>query len=194
METETGEVAFTQIEKEFKETFGYIRQDMAAIRRADLRLNYTVTLLICCACQMLAWHRNLKDDQVFTSLLPNDERYKLIGKTIFEALRNGLAHRFRPDTVKIGKEQWRFSIAWKGGTDATAIEGTPNWLQLNVKVLAERMTAQINEYEVELKTSPSARVNFQEKSKKCVKDVSGKSEQVSRIAEAWRSVIGKRHS
>ena len=27
METETGEVAFTQIEKEFKETFGYIRQD-----------------------------------------------------------------------------------------------------------------------------------------------------------------------
>ncbi len=194
METKATDVAFAQIEKEFKETFGYVRQDMAEIRKADLGLNYTVTLLICSACQMLAWHRDLKDHQIFTSLLPNDERYRLIGKTIFEALRNGLAHRFRPDTVKIGNEQWRFSIAWQGGPHASAIEGKPNWLQLNVKVLAERITAQIDAYHVELQNSARARVNFQGKSKKCVKDVNEKPEQLARIAEAWRSVLGKRYS
>ncbi len=63
---------------------------------------------------MLTWQRGLRDDQeaheVFTSLLPDTEPYKAVGKTLWEALRNGLAHNFRPDTIKIGDEEWRFAI------------------------------------------------------------------------------------
>ena len=184
------EVAFRDIEKEFKETFGYVSQDIAAIRKAELGLNYTVALLICCACDMLAWHKDLKDYQVFARLLPDDEPYQLIAKSMFEALRNGLAHRFRPDTIKIGSEQWRFTIAWQDGPHLRVIKGEPNWLRLNVKVLSERVTKQINAYEDELRKSARARKNFQSKSSKCVKDIPP--QQAVNVAAAWKSILRDR--
>ena len=79
------EIVFKQIEKEFSETFGYVRQDIAELLKNDRPLHYTVALLVCCACEMLTWHRDLKDDQaheVFTSLLPDTEPYKAVGKTL----------------------------------------------------------------------------------------------------------------
>jgi len=107
-------IAFKEIEKEFNETFGYVRQDIAEILKKNLALNYTIALLVCCACEMLTWHRDLRDDQaykVFTSLLPDTEPCKAVGKTLWEALRNGLAHNFRPDTIKIEDDEWRFTIS-----------------------------------------------------------------------------------
>jgi hypothetical protein len=176
--------------KSFDETFGYVRQDLAAIRSANLGLNYTVVLLICCACQMLAWHKGLKDDQVFTSLLPDDERCRLLGKKMFEALRNGLAHRFRPNTIKVGSEDWRFSIRWQGGPPISVNPrpnpNDPNWLQLNAKVLEERLTAQIDAYQEELRNSARARANFLEKSRKCITEIHGGGEG---IAAAWKSLM-----
>jgi len=112
------EIAFKEIEKEFNETFGYVRQDIAEILKKNLGLNYTIALLVCCACEMLTWHRDLRDDQayeVFTSLLPDTDSYKAIGKTLWEALRNGLAHKFRPDTFRIEDEEWRFTISSQSG-------------------------------------------------------------------------------
>lgn len=35
------EITFSEIEKEFKETFGYVRQDIAKILDDDLKLHYT---------------------------------------------------------------------------------------------------------------------------------------------------------
>ena len=190
MEVNEADVTFAQISREFDETFGYVRQDIAAIRRTDLGLNYTVALLICCACEMLAWHRSLKADQVFTSLLPDEERWRLLGKKIFKALRNGLAHKFRPNTVKAGSEQWRFSIAWQDGPPVKVIRtkktDEPNWLQPNAKVLEERLTAQINAYHEELRTSASARVNFVEVSKKSIIEIPDDAE---RIAAGWKRLL-----
>src|ERR1035441_7684288 len=107
------EIVFKEIEKEFGETFGYVRQDIVELLKSDRPLHYTVALLVCCACEMLTWHRGLRDDQaneVFTSLLPDTEPYRAAGKTLWKALRNGLAHNFRPATIKIGDDEWRFTI------------------------------------------------------------------------------------
>jgi hypothetical protein len=186
MQISSPEVGFSQIEREFKETFGYIRGDIAAIGKTDLRLNYTVALLICCACQMLAWHKGLADDQVFTSLLPDGEPYRVIGKTMFEALRNGLAHRFRPDTIEIGEDQWRFTMS-PDLNHLTASQGRPNWLRVNVKILSERVASQIEAYERELRESPRARLEFLERSKRCLRHVPR--EQAPQVAAAWRSLL-----
>jgi hypothetical protein len=141
------EIAFREIEKEFKETFGYVRQDIDAILKTNLKLHYTVTLLVCCACEMLTWHRGLRDDEayeVFTSLLPEEEPYKVLGKTMWEALRNGLAHKFRPATIRIENDEWRFTISSDGGSDVTASRGKPNWIGLNIRVLSARVISQIS--------------------------------------------------
>ena len=108
------EIAFKEIETEFKETFGYIRQDIAELLKNDRPLHYTVASLVSCACEMLTWHRDLRDNQayeVFTSLLPDTEQYRAIGKTLWEAFRNGLAHNFRPDTIKIDDDEWRLQFS-----------------------------------------------------------------------------------
>jgi hypothetical protein len=184
-------IAFKEIEKEFNETFGYVRQDIAAILKKNLGLNYTIALLVCCACEMLAWHRDLKDDEVFTSLLPDTEAYKTIGKTLWEALRNGLAHKFRPYTISIKDDEWRFTISSGPGPHMSVFTGKPNWIHLNMRVFSERVTSQIDAYEEELRTSADARLNFQRKSKSYVKNIPA---DAKRIADALRSVLGETHS
>jgi hypothetical protein len=122
------EIAFKEIEKEFSETFGYVRGDIAAILKKNIGLNYTIALLVCCACEMLTWHRGLRDDQayeVFISLLPDTELYKAIGRTLWEALRNGLAHKFRPDTIRIEDDEWRFAISSEPGPRPHKVTSRP---------------------------------------------------------------------
>jgi hypothetical protein len=140
-------IAFKEIEKEFNETFGYVRQDIAEILKKNLGLNYTIALLVCCACEMLTWHRNLRDDQayeVFALLLPDTEACKAVGKTWWKALRNGLAHNFRPDTIKIKDDEWRFTISsHQSGPRIRVTKGQPqdctlelrqwNWGQFTIR-------------------------------------------------------------
>ena len=188
------EIDFKEIEKEFSETFGYVRQDIAALLKNDRPLHYTVALLVCCACEMLTWHRGLRDDQaheVFTSLLP--EPYKEVGKTLWEALRNGLAHNFRPATIKIGDDQWRFTIfSDRSGPRMCVTKGQPHWIHLNIRDFSSRVNVQIDAYEQELRTSADARLTFHEKSGKYyVKTIPT---EAARVAEALRSVLGETHS
>jgi hypothetical protein len=186
-------VAFQDIESEFKETFGYIRQDIAKILEKDLRLHYTIALLVCCACEMLTWHRDLREDQVFTLLLPDTEPYKTLGKTLWEAFRNGLAHNFRPCTIKIDDDEWRFAISsdqsrphmtvHKGEPD----KKRPHWIHVNIRVFSARVISQIDAYEQELRTSSEACRRFDEKSKMYLK---GLNPDAIRIGDALRLILG----
>jgi hypothetical protein len=120
----------------------------------------------------------------------------VLGKSISEALRNGLAHRFRPHTFKIEKEYWRFKIVWKGRqlTSITEREPTkepgkdnPNWLWLSAEVLQERITAQIDAYEKELRDSERARINFRKQTEKSLIDLS----RAEKVAAALKSLADR---
>jgi hypothetical protein len=188
------EIAFKEIEKEFNETFGYVRGDIAEILKKNLGLNYTIALLACCACEMLTWHRGLRDDQaheVFTSLLPDTEPYKAVGKTLWEALRNGLAHKFRPDTIRIEDDEWRFTISSQSGPYLSVAKGQPHWIHLNIRAFSSRVISQIDAYERELRTSADARRSFHEKSKSYIRTIPA---EAAKIADALRSVLGETHS
>jgi hypothetical protein len=186
--------AFEDIEKEFSETFGYVRQDIAELLKNDRPLHYTVALLVCCACEMLTWHRDLRDDrahEIFTSLLPATEPYKALGKTMWEALRNGLAHKFRPDTIRVEDDEWRFTISsQQHGPYMSVTPGRPNWIGLNIRTFSSQVISQIDAYEQELRTSADARLGFYEKSKSYIRTIPP---EAARIAAALRSVVGEMH-
>jgi hypothetical protein len=185
-------IAFKEIEKEFKETFGYVKQDIDEILKKNLALNYTIALLVCCACEMLTRHRDRRDDQafkVFTSLLP--EPYKAVGKTLWEALRNGLAHNFRPYTIKIENDKWRIAISsHQSGPRVRVTKGQPHWIHLNIRALWSQVIPQIDAYEQELRTSADARLRFHEKSNRYIRIIHTE----ARIADALRSIVGETHS
>ncbi len=170
------DIAFNEIEQEFNETFGYVRQDIAKILEKQLGLDYTIALLVCCACEMLTWHRDLRHDQaheIFASLLP--EPYRAVGKTLWEALRNGLAHNFRPDTIRIGEDDWRFSISSEHEhPHVKATKGRPHWIQLNIRTCSSLVITQIDAYERQLRTNPDARLKFREEIEKVQPDGFGR--------------------
>ena len=171
-----------------------MRQDIAEILRKNLGLNYTIALLVCCACEMLTWHRELRSDQaceVFTSLLPDTDSYRTVGKTLWEALRNGLAHKFRPDTIRIENEEWRFTISSQSGPHMSVTEGKPHWIRLSIRECSTRVISQIDAYENELRTNADARLRFHEKSKSYIKILPADAD---KIADALRSVLGETHA
>ena len=185
------EVPFSFIQREFKETLGYVRQDIAKILDDKLGLNYTIALLACCACEMLAWHREDESYRVFTSLLPDVEQYKVIGKVLWEALRNGLAHKFRPDTIKIDGEEWRFQLYSQPGPAIAVSAGEPNWIRMNIRTISERVIAQITTYENELRNDAVSRQKFKVKSENFVRQLPA---DASKISAALRAIRGKTYA
>ena len=49
---------FAELEKEFNDTLGFIRNDLRWLITHDGRVNYTVALLVGCGCEMLAAFRS----------------------------------------------------------------------------------------------------------------------------------------
>jgi hypothetical protein len=173
----------------------FVRQDIVELLKNDQPLHYTVALLVCCACEMLTWHRGLRDDQaheVFTSLLPDTEP-KAAGKTLWSALRNGLAHNFRPATIKIGDDEWRFSISSRrSGPCMIITKGHPHWIHLNIRDISSRVNLQIDAYEQELRTSADARLRFHEQSgRSYVKTIHP---EAAGVADALRPFFGENHA
>src|SRR5436190_17121147 len=100
-------VSFADIKSEFDETLGYIRQDIRWLLDHDSGLNYTIALLVGCACEMLADCRvgtKTKGQVVFSELLASGE-LRVLANRLYGALRDGLAHGFDTKHILVdGKE------------------------------------------------------------------------------------------
>ena len=86
-------------------------------------------------------------------------------QTLWEALRNGLAHNFRPQTIKVAGDEWRYAISSKCAPQVSIEKGSPHWIMINIREFSSRVISQIDAYEKELRTSAEARLKFHEKSK-----------------------------
>jgi hypothetical protein len=119
-------MTFRDIQQEIDSSFGYIRNDMHAICRGEARIQYTLMLLVCCSCEMLAAamgnpHYAANE---FKDLLPPGE-WQQLSERLFTALRNGLAHGF--DTKHLVVDgvsvqiyyQWEPTVATCPGAEAT---------------------------------------------------------------------------
>jgi hypothetical protein len=79
------------IKQEFRESLGYIRQDIKWLIKHDAGLNYTIALLIGCGCEMLVacgGDKNRLGEKVFADLLPSGE-WQVLADRIYGALRDG---------------------------------------------------------------------------------------------------------
>src|SRR6476659_6746823 len=83
---------FAELEKEFQDTLGFVRNDIRWLITHDGRVNYTVALLVGCGCEMLAACRDPKNwlgEKVFVELLPDGD-WKVLATHLYTALRDGL--------------------------------------------------------------------------------------------------------
>jgi hypothetical protein len=81
---------------------------------------HTATLLVLVACEALSKMFGRADDcDVFArDLLAGRNVPYYVGKTIFNALRNSLAHHYTTGRIVIGRDEIRPTLSWKDGADA----------------------------------------------------------------------------
>ena len=87
--------SWKDIEKDFNESLGYLRQDIRQLLKLDSKSNYTVAILIGSGCEMLAVGRGegKKGEKTLARLLPAGD-WQLLAAKIYTALRDRLIHIF----------------------------------------------------------------------------------------------------
>lgn len=137
---------------------------------------------------MIATHQREHVSRVFLQLSANGLINDTHAKTLWEAVRNGLAHRFRPHTIRTNEEILRFRFRWRRGKPMRIGEKDGEgvkWIDMNTLALAERVIALIDEYEAQLKSSSEARRAFCREWGNSTKPVSGLSVPLDHL---WRSL------
>lgn len=155
------ELSFEDIEKLFNESLGYIRSDIGALRSGEHPSNYTIMLLVCCACEMLAAARGDRKhpERILAEILPPGDWRRLAAK-LYWALRNGLAHGFDTRFFVDGKAI-RIYISW---TSKAVIE-TRHMLghslpRIGIQPVAQAICTKIDEFKETLRVDVDARDRF----------------------------------
>jgi hypothetical protein len=155
-------LSFADIKNEFDESLGYIKNDISALCRQDKTVNYTVALLVACGCEVLAegWGDRRQPHDVFAELLPDND-WKALAKPLYEALRNGLAHKFDTKHLHVDGQSIQIYFFWAHRQIVdigTANGGTG--LFIGTRPLGELLCAKIEEFQQKLQTDAAARERF----------------------------------
>jgi hypothetical protein len=170
-------MTYEDIKQEFDESLGYIHNDIAWLCEHNSGLNYTVALLIGCACEALADSGAYPTKvRALAELLPDDE-WKQLAKPLFDALRNGLAHSFDTKHLQVNGEPIQIYIDW-AMTTVIAIRKAngADGLFIGARPLAANVCAAINAFRARLQSDAVACQRFRdalerERSVKCSSDL-----------------------
>ena len=156
------EISYAEIEPEFNESLGYIRNDIAALCRGNERVNYTLALLIACGCDVIARGSRSKRQahEVFAELLSNSD-WKALAKPLYEALRNGLAHKFDTKHLHVDGDIVQMYFYWTRKQVAEiGLANGRTALFIGTRLLGERLCERIDDFRRNLKTDAGARECF----------------------------------
>ena len=178
-------VSFADIKKEFKESLGYIHNDIEWLCQHSSSLNYTIALLIACACEALSNGGAYTSKQAaLADLLPDDDWKRLKGP-LFDLLRNGLAHSFDTKHLQVGTQSVQIYMDFHT-QEIIAIKRMQggDGLILGTRPLGMKMCQKIKEFEAKLRNDPEACCRF--------RDAMQRERTVSCSEEIWMKLKSKR--
>jgi|SRR5579872_4764931 len=154
---------FAAIEKDFRESLGYVRDDIEALVNGQTKPNYTVALLVGCGCEMLAaaYNKRKHPEEILAELLPPGD-WRVLSKRLYTALRDGLAHGFDTKHLDVDGEVIQIIIAWLDG-DLIDLARVSPWglaVWISVLTLAKDLCAKITAFENDLKGDEVLRRQF----------------------------------
>jgi hypothetical protein len=156
------DLSFANIREEFDESLGYIKNDISALCGQHQTVNYTVALLVAIGCEVLAKGRGdgRRPRDVFAQLLPDDD-WKALAKPLYEALRNGLAHKFDTKHLHVDGQIIQIYFFWthKQIVDIGPANGGTG-LFIGTRPLGALLCTKIEEFRQKLQTDAAARELF----------------------------------
>jgi len=158
------DVSYDDIKKDFENIRHYFTNDLSVLVKQDVSVNYLAAFLIACACETIAWYRHHTDKGhlVFKELLP--DRWKPVAFSLYDVMRNGIAHRYETKTLIVGETRLEICISWKEKPHLT-FSPDKRAVYLNVKDMAAQLLVTFEQYERDLRESPELRKNFRKGSK-----------------------------
>jgi hypothetical protein len=153
------EISFSQIQRAFDESLGYIVNDIRALCNQKERVNYTVALLVGVGCEFLAEDdANKRPYEVFAELLPSED-WKTLAKPLFEAVRNGLAHKFDTKHLYVDEKPVQIYFSWDSEEVVVIDAGR---LLIGTRPLGLLFCTKIEEFRRKLHADATARRHFKQ--------------------------------
>ena len=155
-------VKLDDIKSDFLELKGFVLSDLEIITSAPKGGNYAAALLITTACEALGTVRYGKKDgglDFFRDyLLP--EKWRPVAKSVYDALRNGLAHSFSTKViVNASVKPIDLGVSWSKEShfyyDASRVV-----LFVNIQQFAKDLHTAFGRYESELEQDAALRDTF----------------------------------
>ncbi len=96
---------------EYDELQSFLLSDLRRIVALDVGGNFAVAALVAVACDALSKLQRRRDHEVFAEMLPLE--WRPVSKSLYDALRNGLAHRYTMKTIVLRRRQIGLGISWR---------------------------------------------------------------------------------
>jgi hypothetical protein len=178
---------FESIKDDFSELRNFVLHDIELIRSAPVGGNYAAVLLVVTACEAVGTLRYGKKDgglDFFRAYLV-PEKWRYVSKSIYGALRNGLAHFFLTKAIlKVADKPIEIGISWSK-ENHFEYDSDRATLFINVQEISKDLRTAFHQYEEELKQNAELRDRFIKwRTRQGVFEVTGQSEK-----EAWNELV-----
>ena len=112
---------------------------------------------------------------------------KVVGKSVYDILRNGLVHRYDTADIFVEGRIIKLAISWREEPHLSVkdVGGVPN-LVLNAGTLCDDLFAQFADYRSELQQSPEARDRFHTEYRRTGVETITVPAQIA----AWKEIVG----
>lgn len=154
-------VAYPRIEKRFNQVRRYITGDLRRLVKQPKGGNYLAAFLIACACETVGWFKygnNQRGAQVLAEeLLPPE--FRPVAPSLYDAMRNGIAHRYETKTLCIGDKRLDVGISWRKKPHL-CVSRRQGIIFLNVQSLAKQVYRMFSKYKRELQSDATLREKF----------------------------------
>jgi hypothetical protein len=180
-------VTFENIRNEFSELRNLILNDLKIIRGAPKGGNYAAALLVVTACEAAGTLRYGRKDGGFDFfrdyLVP--EKWRSVSNSIYNALRNGLAHSFLTKAIlKTDDKPIELGISWSK-ENHFEYDSRRATLFINIQEISKNLREAFEQYEWELEQNAELRDKFITwRKKQRVFEVEDQSEK-----EAWKMLV-----
>ena len=159
-------MTFETVEPVFVRLRDYVLRDVAKITDQAVGGNYAATAVVVCACDALG---NLtygaeNTGARFFSEFVLPEKWRLVGGSIYSALRHGLVHLYETKSIRIGGRTIELSVSWKERPHLTFNEDR-TILFVNVQTMRAEMEGAFERIRQKLLEEAAFRYEFYMRSK-----------------------------
>jgi hypothetical protein len=154
------DVSYEDIREAFEEVGHNLSYDLCLLKSQILGGNYTTAFLIACACETLSRYTYGRQNGVrlfSEKMLPKE--WRPVAPSLFDAIRNGIAHNFQTKHIRIGDSLVDIGISWR---QQPHLRFSPDKkvLYLNIQTMAQQILDLLSEYEQTLRTDSKLRLRF----------------------------------